>query len=278
MDHFIYTDVHLLPEEQIDLHEQEYWELSYVIIGAGTRIIGNVREPFKSGEVLLIPPRIPHCWYFGKEETDKRGRISNITVMFSNQLLDELPALFPSLQEKIDAMKQRKDAVQFEKEKANEIISLLLQMRQQTEAERIPTFISLLMETAADGDERILGKYQKPDPAQERLDKVKVYVVCNFNRDISLDDMASHVAMNRSAFCTFFKRATGTTFFEYLNQYRIDQACRLLRLQTYNIAEVCYQCGFNNVPYFNRLFRRIVGMSPGEYVVSVSRRALPDIG
>ncbi len=268
MESFVYNDVHLLPQEQIGMHDQDSWELSYIITGAGTKTIGDKEEPFESGEVVLVPPHIPHCWRFGDKVTDTRGRISNISVMFTDRTLNLLSDLFPCLKEKTEAVKSRRDAVQFKREKARNIIAILQKMRTQTDAGRVPSFISLITEIAADGDERIVGSYTKPDPTQDRLEKTMLYLVCNFNREITLDGISAHVGMNRSAFCTFFKRAAGTTFFEYLNEYRIEKACRMLRQRERSISEICYMCGFNNVSYFNRMFKRVVGMSPSKYAAT----------
>ena len=84
--------------------------------------------------------------------------------------------------------------------------------------------------------------------------------------DITLDDVARHVGMNRTSFCIFFKKVSGKTFVTYLNEYRIELACRLLKQQKVSVAEICYQVGFNNVPYFNRVFKKMKGVSPSEYV------------
>jgi quercetin dioxygenase-like cupin family protein len=79
-----YSYVSQAYNEQIPLHSQDSWKLSYVIVGSGIRQIGYVREPFKAGEIVLIPPEIPHCWNFDRNVTDKDGRISNITLIFKN--------------------------------------------------------------------------------------------------------------------------------------------------------------------------------------------------
>ena len=81
--------------------------------------------------------------------------------------------------------------------------------------------------------------------------------------------IAEHVGMNRSSFCTFFKKATGQTYITYLNKLRVDRACYLLRQGKFNVTEVCYMVGFNDVPYFNRCFRNNRGMSPKDYADGV---------
>ena len=88
------------------------------------------------------------------------------------------------------------------------------------------------------------------------MNQIQTYVICNAKRDITLDDVARYVGMNRASFCIFFKKATGKTFVTYLNEYRIGLACQLLRQKRMTVSEICYNVGFNNVPYFNRTFKR----------------------
>ncbi|WP_418698946.1 AraC family transcriptional regulator [Bacteroides sp.] len=265
---FTFNSVHLTPNEQIGLHQQASWELSYVIIGAGMRLVGDTTEPFQSGEVVLIPPEIPHCWYFDNNVTDAQGRIANITVTFGNDFLDNCSVTFPELHVYIDKLKRKQDAVKFDKEKSDAIIAILEEMRCRNEVGRIAPMISLILAIADNDKERIIGNYQKVDKEKNRLNQVHTYVVCNAKRDITLDEIALHVGMNRASFCVFFKKATGKTFINYLNEYRIEIACQLLEQKKMAVSEICYHAGFNNVPYFNRVFKRLKGVSPTEYYCS----------
>ena len=263
---FTFDDVCLAPGEQIGLHEQATWELSYIIVGSGMRLIGDRTEPFGSGEVVIVPPEIPHCWYFENDVTDAQGRIANITITFGREFLDNCCVAFPELQECTEKLKRKRDAVKFGKEKSAAIASVLEEMRPLGRAERIPLMIKLLLILAGSKEESVVGRYQKMDPERERMNRIQVYVVCNAKRDITLDDVARHVGMNRTSFCIFFKKVSGKTFVTYLNEYRLELACRLLKQQKVSVAEICYQVGFNNVPYFNRVFKKMKGVSPSEYV------------
>lgn len=275
--HSIHYDyVSLAPKEQIPLHSQESWELSYVIIGAGMRQIGDTREPFKAGEVVLIPPEIPHCWNFEKDVTDKDGRISNITLLFSAQFLDVCASSFPELAPSIMKLRGLQDAILFGKEQSAGLVSILEKMHSESDAERICSAIRVLLILTESGKPRIVGKRMDVDPAQERMNKIRTYIICNATRPITLDEISRHVGMNRSSFCIFFKKMTGKTFVTFLNDYRIGLACDLLEKHASNISQICYSCGFNDTPYFNRLFKRTTGLTPLGYA---SRHAeKPPIG
>ena len=267
-----YAYVSLAPKEQIPLHKQDSWELSYVIVGSGIRQIGDIREAFKAGEIVLIPPEIPHCWDFDRSDTDKEGRISNITLAFTNAFLDKCATSFPELSPSVLKLRETSDAILFCKGRAERLISILEAMHTETDAERIASAISILVILTEDGSSRIVGRRHTVDPSQERMDRIRTYVICNATRPISLDEISKHVGMNRSSFCIFFKKMTGKTFVTFLNEYRIGLACDLLEKRAANISQICYSCGFNDTPYFNRLFKRTTGLTPFEYASEHSRK------
>ena len=71
--------------------------------------------------------------------------------------------------------------------------------------------------------------------------------------------------MNRSAFCSYFKKCKGITFSQFVTQYRLNTACELLKHSQKQISEICFIVGFNDVPHFNRVFKKQKGISPKEY-------------
>jgi len=265
MDSFQYDSVHLLPSEQIGLHSQDGWELSYIIKGSGTRLIGDTSEPFGEGEVVLIPPGIPHCWYFDGKDVDNRGRIFNITVRFFDSFLKTCKNSFPEFEGTIDHIESVTSAVKLSRVKTEKIIPLLERMREESPEKRLISFLSILSEIASKGNDRIVGSHTPVNLIQKRLSDVRIYVICNASREFSLEEVASHIGMNKSAFCTFFKKASGQTFVEYLNDYRVKMACKLLCDGNMAVSDACFQAGFNSVPYFNRVFKKATGLPPKEY-------------
>lgn len=262
---FSYDYVHLFPHEQIDAHQQPTWEVSFVASGSGIRLIGDTSEPFYPEEVVLIPPGIPHCWYFNGDDTDADGKIKNITVTFSDTFLNNCQQSFPELFPFVEQVKSIREAVKYDKRTAGRIASLLGEMRSQDAVGQLSSMINMLFLLSHVAGIQTVGRCAKTDKQQERLNRIRVYVSCNLSRDISLDDIVRHVGMNKSAFCTFFKQATGKTFIAYLNECRIEQACRLLREKNNPVSEICYAVGFTDIPYFNRLFKKSKGCAPSAY-------------
>ena len=105
-------------------------------------------------------------------------------------------------------------------------------------------------------------------PQAKSLEKIKTilkYVEEHYSEPISIDDMAALTYYSKSHFMKFFKTHMGTGFIEYLNDYRLTMAERLLRSTAEPILEIAGKTGFENLSYFNRIFKRKYGISPGRY-------------
>lgn len=263
---FYFSHVRLSPHEQIGLHSQSSWELSCVVMGNGRRRIGDRWGPFVSGDVVLVPPQVPHCWQFDESATYDDGCIENVTISFQPEFLTHLQECFAELRETVEHLAGRRDAVFVQGEAADKVRRIMLDMVGQSAQERMPALISLLVFLTSHIDSADMTAVTAfAAKLTKRIHDVETYVACNCQRDISIDTVARHVGMNRSAFCTFFRKSMGTTFVSYLNLYRIEMACEMLRSSEASVAEICYRSGFRDVPYFNRVFKRLKGMSPKEF-------------
>lgn len=102
------------------------------------------------------------------------------------------------------------------------------------------------------------------------VENIKQYIDANLDCEIKLQDVAPLFHYNPQYLGRLFKQETGMCFSEYVNRERILQAAMLLNSET-PIIHVAYQVGFNNVTYFNRVFRRHFGLSPSAYRLKSSR-------
>ena len=93
----------------------------------------------------------------------------------------------------------------------------------------------------------------------------KIFIIGNYMRDISLNDVASVVNLSPVYFSGLFKKEIGENFIDYLNRVRIDAAKTMLKDVRYHISEVAESCGFSDTRYFARIFKRIVGITPSDY-------------
>ena len=262
---FEYDYVCLPPNKQIPLHSQGSWELSCVITGAGTRLLSDVSESFTDGEVVLIPPEVQHCWYFNKDVTDERGNIENVTIFFAKDFLNNVACCFPELAESAGRLSDSKNAIVFDGEIRDQIYLLMLRMREESAEKRILTFLEILLLAAKNQNGRVIAASKPRSRREVKMSQIKSYINCNYTRDITLEEVAMHIGMNKSSLCTFVKKESGLTFVNYLNEYRLLLAVEKLKDSELRVSEIGVAVGIADTPYFCRIFKRKYGMTPTEY-------------
>ena len=262
---FNFDWVHVACNEQITVHQQNTWELSYIITGSGRRMIGDRIEMFSAGEAILIPPNIPHCWTFDEKFTDSEGKIENITIEFSNSFLEKCKNTLPELSEAVLILQNTANAIAFSGETLHKIQQLLISMVNQNRLERLASFILLFALISQHKDTRNVGNHIVSENDNNTLKRVELYVMNHFPHEIRLEDIARFAGFGKSGFCVFFRKMKGKTFFAFLTEFRINSACQMLQTTDLSISEICFLCGFRDLPYFNRTFKKIKRMTPTEF-------------
>ena len=98
-----------------------------------------------------------------------------------------------------------------------------------------------------------------------RVQKVQDYIDQHYNEEIRLGQLADLVSMTSVSFSRFFKLRTGKNLSEYIIDIRLGHATRMLVDSTMSIAEICFECGFNNLSNFNRIFKKKKNCTPKEF-------------
>lgn len=262
---FRFDHISLPSDKQISIHSQNSWELSCVITGRGVRIISDNTERFTEGDLVLIPPGIEHCWSFDEEVCDADGNIENISIFFESKFLTMLKSSFKELEEPVNHLLSINEAHIFTGDTRRILYDNMLKMTEKSPAERLLCLIQILLLIAADKTAKKVVDVRIRDRAKVRMDQVIGYVNCNFSRHITLDDIASHVGMNRTAFCLFFKQHCGMTFVQYLLEKRMQVACELLTGKESSVSDIAASVGIPDVQYFCRLFKQRFGVTASEY-------------
>ncbi len=102
-------------------------------------------------------------------------------------------------------------------------------------------------------------------PSTLRLEKVRQHLEAHFSEDFSLETLAEMAGLSRNYLCRAFRQYTGQTVFEYIISQRIQQAMMMMRHSDDKIFAVAWRCGFRDLSYFNRVFKRLTGVSPAAY-------------
>lgn len=103
------------------------------------------------------------------------------------------------------------------------------------------------------------------------MDRVMEYVREHYDEAFSLTEISSRCALSPASFSREFKRIAGCPLFEFINKVRIQKACSLLKHSNASVTAIAMDVGYNNVSFFNRYFRKTIGMAPTEYR-SVAKR------
>ena len=262
---FFYVDSPIKPELEAKLHHHDAWELLYVIHGYGNRIAGDTTQPFVAGDIALIPPNMLHQWSFSGDSVNSNGEVSYLMVAFSNALVLRCMEQFPELRNQMKHIQFPIKALKFGPVSAHIIRKQLLQMKKMDELQRLSGMFQLLPVIFGSSDCIFVGSPMRIERDVRRIQQITTYIMRHYVHTITLDDIAAEIGMNRSAFCSYFKRIKGITFTQFLVEYRIITACELLKNSQKQVSEICYAVGFNDLPHFVRVFTKKMGISPSKY-------------
>ena len=260
--------VKIRPNEEIDLHWQDTWELTINLSGSGMCTLGNTQAPFSVGDVVLIPPGTLHYHKYNEHDVDDNGHVGGIILTFENDFLKHCGLLSPEMDKVVETITYNKQVLKYNHKDAESITDLAIQMEDSDNIRQLPKIMSLLPMLAGYKSTAIASQPHQINESLRRLHSVDSYIVSNYRRKIALDDICRHIGMGKTSFCVFFKSHTGKSFITYLEEYRIDVAKSLLLRSEMPVSDICYESGFNNIPYFNRVFKKFIGLSPTDFRLS----------
>lgn len=262
---FFFIDQRVEPSLEAKLHRHDAWELYYVVHGYGRRTAGDTLQPFAAGDVVLIPPSMFHRWEYAPDSADEKGCVRYLMVAFSHSLVERCTDVFPELRNRLAGVVFPTDALKFGAESSRAIRNTLSEMNGMDELGRLSAMFRLLPVIFTASDHTSAGRPMRIERDVRRMQQICAYVMKHYVHSIALNDIAEEAGMNRSAFCSYFKRCKGMTFSQFVTRYRIETACELLKHSQKSVSEICYMVGFNDLPHFVRVFTHAMGVSPSKY-------------
>ena len=251
------------------LHQHAEFELNFIEHGKGVRrIVGDSVEEIGDYELVLLGgEELEHVWEQGR---CKSKDIREITIQFSEDTFGE-GLLSKNQFASIKRMLERAGhGLSFSLNSIMKVYSTLDTIA--SEPERFVQFLKtlyILYELSVAEDARVLasGAFSHSEKHSEsgRIQKVKQYVVDHYPEHLKLSDLAELVGMSPVSFSRFFHQRTGRTLSEYIVDIRLGFAARMLVDSPKNISEICYECGFNNLSNFNRIFKARRNCTPREF-------------
>ena len=248
-----------------DFHWHYHPELELTLIekGRGTRIVGDHTESFSEGDLVLLGKNLPHTWV--SESSDQEQ--SAIVIQFRQSLLSEEQLLAPEYAGISRLFQQAQRGIHFSFQSSiADKLSSLIEMRGLEKITELWRTLDVLSQSSSI---RLLASpIYRPSlgrHAEKRLDLACQFIHTQFTRKIPLQEIAGTVGMTETSFCRFFKKMTGKSFTEYVNELRVSRARKLLSESNMPIADVAFASGFESMTHFNRTFLQKNQIPPREY-------------
>ncbi len=249
-------------------HYHPELELTHIIKGEGQRYVGADMSPYTAGDLVMLGPDLPHCW---KSENTGRNEVNAISVV----LQFRQDCLGPDFFERNEMtlikkfLERSNRGICFHGSTAKEGAKQLRQLERETDPfRRMIAFLELLQLLAASPEYTLLNKepgHLQPSSDQSRINRVLAYIVDHFREEVSLERAARISGLTTTAFCKFFKKATGKTFIETVTEYRLHYATQQLVYTDHAVSQISFESGFGDVSHFYKTFRQKKKMSPLRY-------------
>lgn len=258
------------------LHYHDEFEINFIENASGAqRVIGDHIENIDQLELVLVGPLLHHAWFTHHCES---RNIKEITIQFHKDLFDE-KLLNRNQLGFIKAMFQKSSrGILFSPETIRQVAPRIRALNEKGGFDSVLELMSILHDLSTSRNMRILSQTNFSKPFDQynngRIDRTFDYITRNFDKDISLKEVARLVNMTEVSFSRYFKQKTGTTFIDSLNDIRISQAARMLLETSQTVSEIAYASGFNNMSNFNRTFKKKKGCSPKEFRMNFSGRRI----
>ena len=216
---------------------------------------------------------LQHAWFSYK---CKSKDIKEITIQFHKDLLDEKILKRNQLSFIRRLFEQSARGIAFSKETASALVDRIANLNQKHGFDGVLELLSILHDLSISRNMKLLSDASFNNTKNfsynsRRVKKTMEYMNANFDKAITLSDVAKLANMTQTAFSRFFKTRTGVNFIDSLNDIRLGHASRMLIETTETVAEIAYNCGFNNIANFNRLFKKKKNCTPKEFRESYNR-------
>lgn len=252
-------------------HYHPEYELVLINKSTGRRMVGDHIGYFDEGDLVFMGPALPHVWVNDAAYVNGQAKhdADAVVVHFVDDFLGENFLGLPETEPLKKVLDLSKRGLVIRGKTRSAISRIMKSMVGESGLKRLSSLFSIFDILAHSTEYEPLASPSYMQHTQgyysDRYSKITDYILRNFHREITLNEVASEANMATTTFCNFFKEHYRMTFVEYLNTIRIGHVCKLLADSDENVVNIAYECGFNNLANFNRQFKRLKGMSPSEY-------------
>lgn len=253
-------------------HYHAELELTFTLTGQGVRYIGNSIENFYGDELVLLGSNLPHTW---TTTIDQSQPVTAIVIYLKEDFFDKnwMQSIeFESIRNLSILMNK---GIKVSKEVALALKPKFFEMLNASPFERLMILLQVLEYLSHNQEYKFLCEQEfscdLDDTDKTRINSVYDYIQKNYQRQISLTDIAARLNMSEEYFSRYFSKTMKKPFFEFLNEYKINRACKLLIETDKQISEICYASGFESIPFFYRQFKKFKDCQPKAYRMNYQR-------
>lgn len=255
----------LRPNRNLGWHYHPELELVYVNGGNGKRQIGSHVSYYTNGDLILVGSNLPHCGFTDSCTGNTSESVVQMKVDFLGSDFFGIPEM-KNIQQLFDRAQGGMAFTGKTKLKIGEKIEIL---EYKSDFQRLLSILNILNELGNSSEFQILNadhlSVETQTKENDRINLIFNYVKEHYRESITLEKMADLIHMTVPSFCRYFKKFTHKTFVQFVNEYRMVHASKLLSENELSVTEVCFESGFNNFSHFNKSFKNFTGMNPSEY-------------
>jgi AraC-like DNA-binding protein len=260
-DHF-YDQLHQHPELQIML----------IVKSEGTLVAGDYVGRFESSDLFIIGSEQPHV--FRNDESyykqKRKGKAKAISLYIHPKYVGDQFWSLDEMKTVREFIKSAGRGFRVVGKVKEELTQLIYKVKQGKGLHKLITLLQLLQLVSKTKELLPLSVTAHHENNQldegKRMNNVLHFTFSESHRKIYLHEVAEIANLSIEAFCRYFKLRTRKTYTTFLNEVRVSNACRLLMNHEVSILDVCYQAGFNNISNFNRIFKKVTGKAPTNYI------------
>ena len=253
------------------LHQHDEMQITLIQESTGTVIAGNRICEFEAGDIFVFGYKLPHAFrndpaYYHPEN----GLIArSVSAYFEWDVPGQTFWNLPENKLLADFAAKAERGIFFPGQHHKDIIENIEKLPTVFNTERIILVLQILLQLANSQHSIMLsteGTYNKLNENDEkRLGTIYRFTMNEFHRTINLQEVANIANMTVNSFCRYFKTRTRKSYLDFLTEYRIGQACKMLQQEEISISEVAFQVGFGNLSNFNRKFKELNRCTPKEF-------------
>ncbi|WP_300602849.1 AraC family transcriptional regulator [Niabella sp.] len=240
-------------------HYHPEYELTLITSGSGKRLVGDHYATFSPGDLVLLGGNLPHTW----TSEPARKRASAVVIQFSEAFITPLLE-YPECTGIATLLRKSEKGLFFDRRK-DIVTEKIKRLSTAIGMEKLLGLIDILHHLGklpAISLSTSVLPHTSTDVAEARINKVFQHLYRHYKKPLHIDQLARLIHLSPGAFCKFFKKITGKTFSDYVNDVRIAKACTLLLETDRNITHIAYEVGFESITYFNRVFFKKKEMTP----------------